>query len=114
MAKKKAATSPQRGRRKKNKSKAIRAYLEEHQDAGPTEVVAALRKRRMRVTTALVSNVKARMAGKKPPVRKRRRARQSANDVLSFSSLMQAKKLAERFGGVENARRALNVLAKLQ
>ena len=120
-----------RGRKKKttrrgrsaggvNKSQAIRDYLAANPQAGPTAIVAALATKKIKVTTALVSGVKTR-AGSKTRGRGRGRPRKTATkrrrsmskDTVVISDLLQAKKLAERMGGIERARTALAALARL-
>ena len=120
-----------RGRKKKttrrarsaggvNKSQAIRDYLAANPQAGPTAIVAALASKKIKVTTALVSGVKTR-AGSKTRRRGRGRPRKTTtrrrssmrDDTVAVSDLLQAKKLAERMGGIERAQTALAALARL-
>ena len=65
ITKKKTAT-----KKTVNKSQAIRDYLKTHRNAGPKEVQAALAKKGIKVTEALVSNVKSNAKKKKTPVNK--------------------------------------------
>jgi hypothetical protein len=65
------------------------------------DVVAALKSQRVKVSSAQVYNVKATNGAPK------RRGRDK------FAALIEAKKLADKLGGVEKAREALNALAKL-
>ena len=65
ITKKKTAT-----KKTVNKSQAIRDYLKTHRNAGPKEVQAALAKKGIQVTEALVSNVKSNAKKKKTPVKK--------------------------------------------
>jgi hypothetical protein len=112
-------TTTKRRRRRGNKSAAIREYLEANPAAGPTEVVAAMAERKMKVTPTLVSNVKSRMlhggatSGK---TGRRGRPPRGANGEAAFplSLLFEAKRLAQQAGSVEAAREALNVISKLQ
>lgn len=97
-----------------NKSVAIRTYKASHQDAGPKAVAEALAKEGIKVTPAFVSTV---LSNDKRKGGKGKRGRKSgprgggANKTLN--SLIQAKKLADQFGGVEPALKALKALAKL-
>ena len=107
-----------------SKSEAIRHYKNSHQDAGPTAIAAALTKEGTKVTPAFVSTVlsnakrksnkRGRKMGRRKMVRRGRRpaviARSSSDPV---GRLIQAKKLAEQMGGVEQARAALDALAKI-
>ena len=84
--------------RRRNKAAKIRALLAENPDASAKEIVEALAAQRVRVSPAQVYNLKAAMAKPK---------------VNGYASLIRAKKLADAMGGVEEARRALEVLARL-
>lgn len=120
--KKAAATKKVIVKRKKkaggpNKSKAIRDYLAEHKNAGPTEVAAALKQEGIEVTPAFVSNIKSKskLPGSK---RKAKRGRPvgsggSRSDSVSMSALLEAKKLAEQVGGIDKAEAAVAALKKL-
>src|SRR5690348_15255794 len=104
-----------------NKSATIRNYKKEHPEAGPTEIATSLSKDGMRVTPQFVSTVLSnakRRGGKRGRRRMGRRAaapvaRQTSGNNDLLQNLVEAKKLAERMGGVEKAREALDVLAKL-
>lgn len=116
-----------RARRKVNKSGAIREYLRNNPEAGPTAVAAALKEKRIVVSAAHVSNVKAAMqskgangssggaaggaAGRKPgrPTR-----RGGSADSVSLAGLLEARKFAAQVGGVDSAVTLLQSLAKLQ
>ncbi len=65
ITKKKAVT-----KKTVNKSQAIRDYLKTHRNAGPKEVQAALAQKGIKVTEALVGNVKSNAKKKKTPVKK--------------------------------------------
>jgi hypothetical protein len=84
------------------KAARIRAILERNPDASAKEIIATLAALRVRVHPAQVYAIKA--TAEKP------KARQSAN---GYATLIQAKKLADSLGGVQKAREALAVLAKL-
>ena len=106
-----------------NKSAAIREYLKTKPNAGPTEVVKELKKKGLSVAPALVSNVKAALAGKKPGAKKKKRrgakpgpkpgAGRAASDKVSLSDLVAASDFAEKVGGVDQAKALLNALGKL-
>jgi len=108
-----------------SKSEAIRNYKNSHQDAGPTAIAVALTKEGTKVTPAFVSTVlsnakrkggkgRRKMGRRSKLVRRGRRpavvARASSDPV---DRLIQAKKMAEQLGGVEQARAALEALAKI-
>ena len=102
-----------------NKSQAIRDYMAEHTGEGPTAVAEALTKSGIKVSAKFVSVVKR----KKKPRRRGGAARKAAKratarrgrdgDAVSISVLMQAKRLAKQMGGVDEAKSALDALAKL-
>ena len=118
---KKKTTRRRRSAEGVNKSQAIRDYLAANPQAGPTGTVAALASKGIKVTTSLVSGVKTRSGSSKKRGRGRgrprktttRRRRAMSNDTVAISDLLQAKKLAERMGGIERAQTALAALARL-
>ena len=94
-------------KRANSKAAKIRALLVERPDAKASEIVATLAAQKVKVTLAQVYNLKSTM-GKaggngKPAARK----------ASGYESLIEAKRLADAMGGVEKARAALDVLAKL-
>lgn len=92
-------------KKKVNKSQKIRdMFAEMGSDARGRDVVEALKKKKIVVSPAQVSNIKQSL-GKKS-------GRKS--DRLNFDILLDAKKLVDKSGGVENAKKALETLAKLQ
>ncbi len=100
-----------------NKSKAIRDYLATHKNAGPTEVAAALKQDGIDVTPAFVSNIKSKSKLRRSK-RKVKRGRpvgsgKSSGDSFSMSALLEAKKLAEQVGGIDNAAEAVAALKRL-
>jgi hypothetical protein len=90
-----------------SKAAKIRALLAERPDAKASEIVATLAAQKVKVTPAQVYNLKSTLgkagANGKPAVKK----------SGGYESLIQAKRLADAMGGVEKARAALDVLAKL-
>ena len=93
------------------KSQAIRAYLTQHKRAKPKVVIAALAEQGITVTGPMVSNTKTRMKLS----RRRRKVAQTNAEVagLSLKNLMAAKKLVKSVGGFQQAREAVDALAKL-
>ena len=77
-----------------NKSEAIRDYLKTHKNAGPKEIRMALAKKGIKVTDALVSNVKSnakkKTVAKKAKVRvaKKPAERSPVEDMKEAGSLM--------------------------
>lgn len=125
MAKKKAA-------RKINRSQAIRDYMAQHSGASVNEIMEGLAAQGIVVSRGLVSNVKY-TAGpkrkkrgrkkkqgirrkKKVGVTKRRRRRPGprATASISASDLIAAKKLVSELGDIAQARKALELLERLQ
>lgn len=92
------------------KSAAIREHFAENPGAMPREVVAALKEKGIRVSPQMVSVLKGKMKGGSG-MRGARRGRRVGN--LGIEALVEAKKLADQLGGIEKAREALAVLAKL-
>lgn len=92
------------------KSQAIRDYLATHPNAAPKEVVAAVKEQGIKVSSQMVSTLKAKGSGNGP-----RKAKATRNgQALSIETLVRAKQLAQEFGGLESARSALAALASLQ
>jgi hypothetical protein len=99
------SSKPSKGGAKVNKAEAIRgAWTELGSDARPRDVIALLATRRVTVSSAQVSTLR------KSALRKKGAA---TFGVVPFEHLVAAKALAARLGGIENARQALNNLAKL-
>jgi hypothetical protein len=92
------------------KSQAIRDYLNANKKAKATEVAAALSAKGIKVSTAMVYNLKARHK-----MGKRRRKAEASGQKIgpSITHLLAAKKLVEETGGVKQAQEALAALAKL-
>lgn len=85
------------------KAAAVREYLGAHPDAKAKEVIDALALKKIKVLPAQVYGL---MSAR--PVKKL-----AAKNGNGFSDLIQAKKLVDSLGGVDNAKAALNVLAQL-
>lgn len=101
-----------------NKSQAIRDFMAANPDAAPKDVEAALAKEGIKVTAALVStvktNAKAKGKPKKAATKKKTAAKKPpASDKIALSALFEAKKLAQRLGGIDAAKQAINALAQL-
>lgn len=95
-----------------NKSAAIRDYLDEHPNAGPTEIVEALAKKGVEVTPSFVSNIKSKTKSGLGPRRRGRTA--GSSGVTSVNALVGAKKLIDQMGGIDQAQHALDVLKRLR
>lgn len=114
MAKKKVA----RGGRSSsgvNKAQEIRdQFAALGADARPKDVIAALTAKGVKVSSAQVSNIKSKLGGKRRGKPGRKPAHSSSNGAVSLAALLDAKRLAQKMGGVEAAKRALDVLVRLQ
>lgn len=89
-----------------SKADAIRTMFDQMgASARPRDVVAALAERGIKVTSAQVSTLR-------KALRRTGRASTAIGSV-SFDHLVAAKSLAERLGGIENARHALEQLSRL-
>jgi len=115
MAKKKTARKKAPAK-KVNKSQAIRDFMQANPTTGPTETAAALTKQGVKVSPAMVSQVKTSAKKKKKPRGrpKATRAAKSAPAKFELSALVAAKKMADQMGGLEKAQAALAALEKLQ
>src|SRR5687768_15548795 len=106
-----------RGRSGTNKSQAIRDYIKENPDSGPTAVADALNTREgWKISAAYVSTIKNKL--KQPSSGRTARGSQGRSaggrdSGLSEKSLMQAKELLKQAGGINQAKAALELLARL-
>lgn len=100
-----------------SKSESVRQYLAANPDAGPKQVSDALAKQGIKVSPTLVSGVKFHLAkkgkAKKAKAVQKQPAAPGSGRSLSLDDLVEAKKLADRLGGLDNAKAALEALAKL-
>lgn len=99
------------GRRKVNKAQAIRDVLNaKGPNTAPKEVMAELANKKISVSAAQVSNVKADLRRKSGGLSTNGRGKGG----VTLESLLEAKQLADKLGGVDQAKRALDTLAKLR
>ncbi len=120
MAKKKAVV---------NRSAAIRNYQAKNPGASAKEVVSALAMQGIAVTEHLVYNVKSKNKARKKTtkkivvVKKKRVARKKATrkkvtrpsvSALSAKDLFEAKKLVDKLGSIDGARKAIETLEQLR
>ena len=110
---------------KVNKSQAVRDYAAEHPDAKPAEIAAALAEMGIQVSPQAVSTIKYQAAKKGDAPKRRGRPRKAAKATATttarsngrsgdLSGLLAAKALADQVGGVEQAKKLLDTLAKLR
>jgi hypothetical protein len=97
MAKKQAAS--------KSKSVAIREYKAKNPYARPKEIADILGQQGVAVTPALVSTILS--------ADRKRSNRRALSRPASVEQLLLAKRLADELGGLDEARNALDALAKL-
>lgn len=97
-----------------NKAQAIRDMLNSSGMQTPTkDVVSALAGQGIEVSAAHVSNIKAQLRKGGGANGQGRRGRRPSGDTVSITSLMEAKRLADRLGGVEAARAIFEALSRL-
>jgi copper chaperone CopZ len=105
-------TTPKKGRPRKgasSKADAIRAAIKEIGGRfRPRDVVASLAKKGVTVSPAQVSTI-----AKSMGMRRRKAKSPSSNGSVSINHLVSVKKLADQLGGIEQARVAINALARL-
>jgi hypothetical protein len=95
-------------RRGVNKSAKIREVLEATGvDTRTRDVITTLKTRKIKVSSAQVSNIKAAMRKKSDGVVS------GEMDVVSLSALLQGKRFVSMAGGVDNARRILDAILQL-
>ena len=100
---------------KVNKSKEIRNYVTKHPTAPAKEVMAALAKRGVKVTVALIGNVKSKAGltkSRKKPGRKKKATSTAGND-LNFDALVDAKRLIVKAGSAQAAIAMVKAVEKL-
>ena len=109
---KKAAKS--RGSSGGNKSQSIREYLQQNSGAGPKAVAEALNSREgWNISAAYVSTIKNKMKSSGGSRRRGPSPKASSGGSLNEKSLIQAKELLKQAGGINQAKAALDLLAKL-
>lgn len=107
-------------KRKINKSGAIRDYLKEHPDAGPSAVVEALKANKVFVGMTHVSNVRARMSsGAEVGVRGVGRPKGTGKPIAvapagAIGNLIIANDYQKAVGGIEPAIAYLKALQRIQ
>ncbi len=102
-----------------NKSEAIRDYARDNPGAMPKQIAEALMQQGIEVTPHMVSTVLYNQKRAQGRTRKGRRGRKpgvraAAGGNGQYNVLIEAKKFAEAAGGIDAARKVLDVLAKLQ
>ena len=91
-----------------SKAEAITSMFERMgHDARPRDVIGALAKKGLKVTSAQVSTLRRKLSANG------RQRRPAAATVVSLEHLLAAKQLAERLGGIRVARQAIDSLARL-
>src|SRR5579871_2835144 len=99
-----------------SRSRAIREYLAKKPKASPKEIVAALKKKGIRVSFALVGVVKQNVldANSGRSAGALGLAGSAGHKGFSAEAIIDAKKLVEELGGIANARKALDLLEQLR
>ena len=94
--------------KKINKAQAIRdAFASMGADVRPRDLIAQLKKKKIVVSPAQVSNIKKDLQGGK-------RGRPMKGTAVSVNGLVAAKRLVDAAGSVEDARKCLATLAELR
>ena len=107
-----------------SKSQSVRDYLSENPSATASVVVPEMAERGINVSPALVSQVKKRMkesgqldgqkaATKKSGSKKSSPKKSAPANALTAENLVEAKKLVNELGGIDQARQALKFLEEL-
>jgi len=90
-----------------SKADAIRSMFDQMGlDARPRDVIAALKKQGITVTSAQVSMLRSKLGANGV-------ARPTAGQAVPYEHLIAAKQLADRLGGIDKARQALESFASL-
>lgn len=105
----KSSKKPRRASGGASKADAIRAKFEQLGfDARPRDVIAALKTEGVKVTSAQVSMLRAKLSKNGKPAKS-----VAIASSVPFEHLVAAKQLADRLGGIQEARAALESFAKL-
>lgn len=98
-----------------NKSAAIRDYKAANPSSSPAEIVEGLAKSGVSVSAQFVSTVlsNAKKKGGKVGKRGRKPGHSVALPVGDLQQLIQVKKFVDQLGGIEKAKAAVDVLARL-
>jgi len=100
-----------------NKTQAVKDYLAANPGTGPKAVSEALKAQGIDIKPSYVSIIKfqskKKRRGKAKAATGPSAAPAASSEGLSIELLVKAKKVAEALGGVEEARKAMDALAKL-
>jgi DNA-binding IscR family transcriptional regulator len=107
-----------RGRRKSNVNKTleIKTMLDADANASPKAISAALAEKGIKTSPAYVSSIKSKLkksGGAKRTGRRGGRRAMKVGDEVSISKLVETKRFANKMGGVENLKKVIDALAKL-
>ena len=89
------------------KSESVREYKAANPDATAPQIKAALKKEKIDVSLPLIYQILSKQT-------KPRRQNGNGEKFISVSSLLEAKKAVAEIGSIEEARKALDLLAKLR
>lgn len=88
------------------KSAMVKAYLAEHPEAGPKEVVAALKEKGVEVTTGLVSNIKSTSKPKTETAKT-----ETASPAMGIGDAVEeVARLASKVGGIDQLAKIVNAM----
>jgi hypothetical protein len=105
-----------------NKSASIREFMAANPEAGPTEIAKALNEREgWKISPAYVSTIKSKSSESPSGGRRKRRGRRrgaaaavaQSGGSVNEQALIQAKKMAQQVGGIDQAKAALDLLGRL-
>ena len=99
-------------KKKVNKTQAIKDALARSPSGSPSEIAAQLAESGIKVSAAYVSTVKSDAKRKGGKAKKSKRG--PTDDLVSLPNLLEAKKFAEKIGGVQEARTLLDALKKIE
>lgn len=99
------------------KAQAIRdTFAKLGKKAKPSQVIADLKTQGIKASYSQVSTIRKKVfkRGRKPGSKTVASAASMSSESISMDHLIEAKKLAEKLGGIDAARHALSALSKLQ
>ena len=108
-------TKGKRRRRKESLSDLIRSHLTQHPDAKPNEIRESLAKQGLKVASGLISDVKHRFEKEGSGARRRPKGRVATSPrTVTIETLLQVRELANSVGGLDQLRKAADMLSQLQ
>ena len=102
-----------RGRKGVNVSQLVRDYKSQHKRSKPKDIAAALNEQGIKISSQYVSTVLSNARRKKGRGRRTAAESGAGGGGIDVAQLVKAKQLVSKLGGVEQARKMIDALAKI-